>query len=60
MTTNKTEPRDLSKLTTRQLKNELEDLTCADIVYADKLHAVDVELRRRRAAAKDRRAGAAA
>lgn len=48
--TRKTTLRDLTKLSTRQLRDEAEALHTADIVYGAALAPIEGELRRRKAA----------
>jgi hypothetical protein len=56
----KTKPRDLTKLSTRQLKDEAEALHTAGTVYAAKLAPIEKELRLRKAALRKKREAASA
>jgi hypothetical protein len=49
--TTKPKPRDLTKLSTRQLRDEAEAIKTADIIDGAALLAIDTELRRRKRAA---------
>jgi hypothetical protein len=57
--TSKTTPRDPTKLSTRQLRDEAEALHAADIVDGAALAPIEGELRRRKAARAKRAASAA-
>jgi hypothetical protein len=46
--TSKTKPRDITKLPTRQLKDEAEAIVTASSIDGAALAAIDIELRRRK------------